>query len=173
MGTSARQRGYTMIEAMAAAAVFATLSALAHGAYSSYVDRARATKAIADIGIISIEIKKFDTRNGRLPDTLAELNMDPSMLIDPYGTPYRYLNLGNLPGVGGARKDHNNVQLNQDYDLYSAGKNGVTNQTFTSTLSIDDIVRGGEGAFVGTPEEYMRIPSQSRPRSSSGGSLFR
>ncbi len=145
---------------MIVTAIFAFLVTTGSGAYQSSVEKARVSKAIADIGIISLKIAQFEARNDRLPNTLAEVGLDPRMLIDPYGNQYQYLNLGALNGVGGARKDHSNVQLNRDYDLYSFGRDGVTNQTFTSSQSQDDIVRALFGSYFGTVSDYPQTAGQ-------------
>lgn len=151
-------QGVTLLELMIVTVILAFLTTVGSGAYSRYIDRARIARTTTELAALSVEIKKFDTRNVRLPDNLAELGLDPQWSTDPWGNPYQYRNLGPLVGVGGARKDHNNVQLNQDYDLYSLGNDGLTNQTFTATASQDDIVRALSGQWFGTAEEYSQNP---------------
>lgn len=156
---SRHSKGVTLLELMIVITLVGILAVGASAAYRGYVDRARVEQAKQEIAYIALEVEKFDTRpdrpNGGFPNTLAELGLDPSYFLDPWGHPYRYQS---VTGVGGARKDHNNVQLNNDFDLYSVGKNGDTNQTFTSTLSQDDIVRGLNGSYIGTPAEYAQLP---------------
>jgi general secretion pathway protein G len=130
------------------------LGTVGTGAYQSYINRTRIARAIADISALAVEIAKFDGLNQRFPDNLAELGLDPQRYTDPWGNSYQYLNLDLIAGVGGARKDHNNVQMNRDFDLYSFGPDGLTNQTFTATASQDDIVRALSGQWVGTTEEW-------------------
>lgn len=77
-------------------------------------------------------------------------------LLDPWDNPYQFLNFDSLKGngKGGMRKDKNMVPVNTDYDLYSNGEDGRTNQTFTSQHGRDDIVRANNGGYVGLASEY-------------------
>ena len=52
------------------------------------------------------------------------------------------------------RKDKNLVPVNDDYDLYSMGKNGTTSMPFNSARGRDDIVRANNGRFIGLAEDY-------------------
>lgn len=159
----AQMRGFTLFELMTGFVIVGVLGIFVVNNYASHIEKARLAEAKSEIAHIAMQIEKFATRpdnpSGALPDSLAELGLDAQFTTDPWGNPYQYLDLDTLNGVGGARKDHKNVQLNTDYDLYSFGKDGVSNQTFTSSRSIDDIVRGTDGAFIGTPAEYSRLPS--------------
>ncbi len=98
----------------------------------------------------------FETANlGRLPDSLADIGMGG--LLDPWGNPYQYLNLSdpnNRAARGKARKDHNLVPINSDYDLYSMGKDGGSVSPLTAKASRDDIVRAGNGRFVGKATDF-------------------
>jgi general secretion pathway protein G len=47
------------------------------------------------------------------------------------------------------RKDKQLQPINTDYDLYSVGKDGDSVAPLTAKKSLDDIVRAGEGAYVG------------------------
>jgi len=55
--------------------------------------------------------------------------------------------------IGAARKNMNEVPVNQDYDLYSMGKDGKTNVSFRAPVSFDDVVRAYEGRYVGLVSE--------------------
>ena len=58
------------------------------------------------------------------------------------------------PGVIGlSRKNLMDVPVNQDYDLYSMGKDGQTNASFRVPVSYDDVVRAYEGQYVGLVSE--------------------
>ncbi len=77
-------------------------------------------------------------------------------MIDPWGNPYRYLNIEALanPGVGAVRKDHNLIPINGDYDLYSMGKDGRSVSPITGSPGQDDILRAGNGGYVGLAGDY-------------------
>ena len=76
-----------------------------------------------------------------------------NLLLDPWGTPYEYLNLDGVP-IGQMRKDQALVPINSDYDLYSKGPDGLSQKPLTAAPSRDDIVRGNDGSFIGVAEDY-------------------
>ena len=147
------QRGFTLLELMIALVLIGMLAVIALPAYNGAVEKARIARATSDIARIEIAIERFLT-NGVLPANLAAIGMDT--LIDPWGNPYRYLNIEALanPGVGAVRKDHNLIPINRDYDLYSMGKDGLSISPLTATASKDDIVRAGNGGYLGLAEDH-------------------
>jgi general secretion pathway protein G len=77
-------------------------------------------------------------------------------LKDPWGNPYQYLSFETVKGndKGKFRKDRNLVPINSDYDLYSMGPDGKSSGPLTAAASRDDIIRAGNGSFVGIAEDY-------------------
>ena len=149
-------RGFTLIEIMIVIAIIGTLSAIALPNYLKYKNNARIAVAVSDIRMIEKQIALFVfDNNGQLPNNLNQL---PTIGIvnDPWGNPYRYLRInGGLPNaVGLARKDHFLIPVNSDYDLYSIGKDGLTQSAFTAAKSKDDIVRANDGGYVGLVSNY-------------------
>ena len=69
-------------------------------------------------------------------------------------SPYFYTKLAGVNGHGGARKDHKLNPINSDYDLFSAGKNGVFKPQVSQKDSLDDIIRARDGGFIGLAEEF-------------------
>ena len=57
-------------------------------------------------------------------------------------------------GKGGARKDHALNPLNTDYDLYSSGADGQSKPQITQKLSLDDVIRASNGAYVGLASDF-------------------
>ncbi len=148
-----RNRGMTLLEVTLASAIVGVMSMLAVPAYSGYIDRANITQAVSDIGKIQLQIAKFSLQiNGAFPESLDEINQDG--LLDPWGNPYRYLNIETAPNQGAMRKDRNLVPINTDFDLYSIGKDGRSVSALTAKLSRDDIVRANNGNFIGLGEDY-------------------
>ncbi len=99
------------------------------------------------------EVQKFLlVENRGYPANLAELGLNN--LNDPWGNPYQYLVVDGLGNNGAVRKDENLVPVNQYYDVYSMGKDGVTASPFTSTLGRDDVVLAGDGSYFGLAEDY-------------------
>lgn len=148
-----QQRGYTLLELMAAIIVLGLLFAMAVAAYDQYVERARVARAISDIGNIHLEIQKFLTKErSGYPGSLAELGLDK--LIDPWGNPYRYLVVDGLGNNGAVRKDKNLIPVNRSYDVYSMGKDGKTASPFNSTVGQDDVVLAGDGTYFGLAADF-------------------
>ncbi|MEW5879953.1 MAG: prepilin-type N-terminal cleavage/methylation domain-containing protein [Pseudomonadota bacterium] len=146
-------RGLTLVEIAVAIAVAALFAALAIPAYTDYVERARVARARADIQDIDAKIAQFElTHPGVLPDDLAEVGA--AGLRDPWGNPYYYLNLRNPENLNAARKDRNLHPINTDYDLYSAGRDGMTVKPLTAQQSQDDVIRARNGRFIGLVRDY-------------------
>lgn len=149
-----RLRGLTLVELLLAVVVVAVLVGLAFPAYSEAVERSRRGKAIADISNIQLLIGRYETSRGELPDSLTDV--DPKGFVDPWGQAYYYTNLVDAKGKGSARKDHKLNPINSDYDLFSAGKNRDYRSQITHKLSVDDIVRARDGAFIGVAADFSR-----------------
>lgn len=141
-------------------AIGGLLAVLGVPAYTQYTDRARVATTVADIKRLEMSLERFHTQNGRFPDSLAEL--DQGAMMDPWDQAYCYLHIapsvvkGKVQGkaVGKARKDHNLVPINTDFDLYSIGKDGDTQASLVPQVSHDDVVRAGNGGYVGLAENY-------------------
>ncbi|MCU1756784.1 type II secretion system major pseudopilin GspG [Pseudomonas helleri] len=123
------QRGFTLIEIMVVVVIIGVLGAIVVPQFMSRPDQAKVTAARADIQAIStaLEMYRLDTFNypstqqglealvTRPSGTPLARNWNPqgylkSLPVDPWGTPYQYLN----PGTHSA-----------GYDLFSFGADGV------------------------------------------------
>ena len=148
-------RAFTLVELLIAVAIVGTLSAVAVPTYNNYIAEARDSTAIADIRKIEGGIERFQMERGRPPDTLAEAGLPT--LNDPWGHPYQYTRIA---GLSQAERDAkcrwNKLEkpLNEDFDLYSMGKDGETKPKITDKDSYDDIIRAHGGAYVGPASEY-------------------
>jgi len=145
----------TLVELLIVMAMVGTLAAIGVPAYNNYIDRANNSQAIEDIYFIEAAIKMYRTENGSLPETLDLVPL--ATRPDPWGHPYAYLKIEGKDKnevKGKWRKDHFNVPVNSDFDLYSMGKDGKSKSPFTANASRDDIVRANDGAYVGLVSEY-------------------
>ena len=126
------QRGFTLIEIMVVVVIIGVLGAIVVPQFMSRPDQAKVTAAKTDIQAIATSLEMYRLDNAYYPSTQQGLdalvqrptgtpaarNWNPqgylkSLPVDPWGTPYQYLN----PGVRAA---------NGGYDLYSLGSDGVT-----------------------------------------------
>ena len=151
---AALQAGFQLLELMIALAIVAIAVTVAVPSYTQQIDKANNADAAADIMSISLAIEVFYTRNGRFPDSLAEIGLDT--LQDPWDNTYCYLRIAGagLAGKGALRKDKQLNPVNSDFDLYSMGKDGATRPPFTAKPSWDDVVRASNGRFVGLAADY-------------------
>ncbi|MCU1725698.1 type II secretion system major pseudopilin GspG [Pseudomonas sp. 7P_10.2_Bac1] len=123
------QRGFTLIEIMVVVVIIGVLGAIVVPQFMSRPDQAKVTAAHTDIQAIStaLEMYRLDTFNypstqqglealvTRPSGTPLAKNWNPqgylkSLPVDPWGTPYQYLN----PGTHSA-----------GYDVFSLGADGV------------------------------------------------
>lgn len=145
-------RGFTLIDLMMALVVIALLAMIAVPSYWNAVSRARIAQAIADIAEIDGHIERYRSQHFRLPLTLGDLNR--AIPPDPWGNAYIYVNIEAGVPRGMVRKDRNLNPLNSDYDLYSKGPDGETQTQLTASKARDDIVRAGNGGFIGLAADH-------------------
>jgi general secretion pathway protein G len=146
------KRGFTLIELIVVGAIMAILTGLAFPAYNKIKDKVREVRAMTEIRGMEKLISSYTLdHGGALPGKLEELGTGYNPK-DPWGTAYEYRKVPN-PVVkdDGTRVGMFGVMtpLNDDYDLYSKGADTDTNPDIADTRSYDDIVRSGNGGFVG------------------------
>src|SRR5262249_35821533 len=149
---NARQTGFTLVELLIVCAVLMTIFAIAIPSLMAAMDQARVARAVGDICAIEDGIEVYDAVNGVVPDDLSQAGYGG--LLDPWGAPYQYLNHSTMKGNGQARKDRFLVPLNDDYDLYSMGKDGASVGPITAKPSQDDIIRASSGSYVGLASQF-------------------
>ena len=122
-----RQRGFTLIEIMVVVVILAVLGALVVPKIIENVDKARVTRAAADIRAIQTALDLYRLDNFKYPTTeqglqaLVTQPVDPTITNyraggylptlpkDPWNNPYVYVS----PGADG-----------RDYDIISYGRDG-------------------------------------------------
>ncbi len=145
--------GFTVLELIMAIAILAVVATVAMASYERYVERGRVYRAVQDIGHMQTVISQFALDNNyRYPDSLAEIGKAGT--LDPWGRPYVYTNLTDVKDKGKARKDKRLNPINSDFDLYSVGKDGATATPLTAKASHDDVVRAGDGRFIGLGKDF-------------------
>jgi general secretion pathway protein G len=144
--------GFTLLELMFVVALVGILTMLAVGQFSGYIERTKVATARADIMVISVEIQRFQNmHDGKFPATLADIGR--TQFLDPWERPYHYVDLTGK-SRGKARKDKRLNPLNSDYDLFSAGRNGIFKSQISQKDSLDDVIRARDGAFVDLASKF-------------------
>lgn len=145
-------RGFTLIELLVVVALIGVLATMSLNAFHLVKDRAKIAKASSDIRFLEKELLAWTSEKVVLPATLGLIGrgVDPNNPLsenmhDPWGRPYVYTSTANRTWFG---------TLNNDFDLYSIGVNGLTDNSIIHAHSQDDIIRGGDGAFCGPALRY-------------------
>jgi general secretion pathway protein G len=146
-----RSRGFTLLELMMAIALVGVLTAIALPIYSGYRLKVENAQAQQDVVSISAAIQNYWVYNRALPNSLADIGMAGK--LDPWGHAYVYYNIEEN-GKGHARKDKALNPINTDFDLYSMGANGQTKSQISNKVSLDDIIRANNGAYIGLAANY-------------------
>ena len=141
-----------MLEIAIVLAMIAVLGTMAVPAYERYRERTRVFQAVSDMGAMSLTIRMYAEDNRVFPDALDQVGL--AGRSDPWGRTYRYRNLSDDKGKGGARKDGRLNPLNSDFDLYSVGKDGETRLPLPPPVSHDDVVRARNGRFIGLAKDF-------------------
>ncbi len=145
----------TLIELMAVLAIVGILTGMTTEKVAGVRYQAEVAKAIGDIQAIEVDIATYEADGGLLPSSLDEIGRGE--LLDPWGRPYVYYPFppahGSAPPAG-SRRDRFLVPINTTYDLYSVGRDGGSSTPLTAQSSLDDVVRGDDGGFVGLGSKY-------------------
>ena len=144
--------GFTLIELLAVTAIIAILATLAFPLYTEVKDKARRSRAMAEIRALETGVNAYSVdKGGGYPASLNDIIQAPP--LDPWGTPYRYTNIV-TDGVAAALKDQTGAPCNDDFDLYSKGPDKQSNLLLVGQpTSVDDIIRSGDGGYVGPRPE--------------------
>jgi general secretion pathway protein G len=145
------RRGFTLVELVLVLAILGVLASLAIPGFMSFRRSSDTATAIADIQGIDGCIDRYYVTMRAYPPSLVAAGCARD---DPWGNPYRYLNIQTTDNKGKVRKDKNLVPLNSDYDLYSMGPDGRSVSPLTAAESQDDIVRANNGKYIGVAEDY-------------------
>jgi general secretion pathway protein G len=150
------EKGFTLVELLFTVAIIGVLTAIAMPVYMTAIDKSNNKTAINDIITIQTAIDRYYTETFTYPTTLAAIASElPNSGNDPWGNPYVYFNIiDGPPGDGKVRHDGKAHPINTFYDLYSKGKDGESMKQLDNKLSVDDIVLGRDGAFIGLASDF-------------------
>lgn len=137
-------RGFTLIELILVSAILAVLAMLTMPAFAQLTTRAREVRCMQEIRELERTITaQAMERGGVFSATWEQVGMAPP--LDPWGRAY----VISAP----FRKDI--TFINESFDLYSAGADGLTAQDIADAESLDDVLRAGDGGFVGRVENIL------------------
>jgi general secretion pathway protein G len=134
-----------------AVGLIGVLMALALPAYTRHRNKVLSGHAAQEIGMMSAAIEAWRLDNRAFPASLADVRF--AGRLDPWGRAYVYYNV-DAGGRGHARKDRALNPVNTDFDLYSRGPDGATHMQIGHRNSADDIIRAGNGRFVGPARDF-------------------
>lgn len=139
--------GFTLIELLMVVAIIAIITMIGFPAFRAFVKTANISRTLTELRILETEIYDYQVVHGGLPPNLTAI--DRGTLNDPWGSLYRY-------SLTPVRVDRFDNELNDDFDLWSMGRDGATEDNiFTGGgTGKDDVVRGREGSFLGLGADW-------------------
>ena len=153
IGRAGRVHGFTLVELVIALAIIGVLSALTLNQYLAYIERVRMARAVIEMKDITAQLDPIAYEGGTLPTSLGAIGFGGRK--DPWGRRYVYLKIRGVPAARSrSRKDQFLVPLNTDYDMYSMGKDGLSQPRISVPVSLDDVIRVNDGAFLGLAAKY-------------------
>jgi general secretion pathway protein G len=138
--------GFTLIELLIVVAIMAVLAATAITQFAAFKENARVSRCSSEIRGLEKELIAHATDKGSFPADLGEINRQD--LLDPWGNRYEY-----APGIS-RHRTNGAEDANSDFDLFSIGSDGRTNDSIIHADSLDDIVRVDDGAFCDMAKRY-------------------
>lgn len=143
---------FTLIELLMVIALLSMLATLVVPALDQVRQRARVSRAVVEVRGILLMIDWYRAENHQqLPDDLQQLYDVPP--VDPWGNEYVYNNFENIP-YGWVRKDRNQIPINEEFDLYSKGRDGKSAPALTAQSSWDDVIVANDGLYIGLGKNY-------------------
>jgi len=138
---------------MVAVAIVGLLMAVALPGYQNFIDKGNAAESSAAMLEVQNKIEIYIAQHNAMPASLDDLGVE--LEKDKWGNDFVYIPLeGHEANLQYARADAAIVVLNSDYDLWSPGKDGMTNKVITHDAAQDDIIRAGNGAYFGLAKDY-------------------
>ncbi|MGI9626189.1 MAG: type II secretion system protein [Longimicrobiales bacterium] len=153
--TLRRRLGFTLIELAVVVSFLGVITTIAIPRWHAGVEESRVARAIGDVRAIEMAIVTYKRSQREWPDDLADVGYGGAQ--DPWGNAYVY------HVTDGSKKNDEKIKskkdkffkpLNSDFDLYSPGPDGLTEENIDHKTSLDDVVRAINGRYVGTGAGY-------------------
>ncbi len=155
-----RCKAFTLIELLIVIGLIGILIAIATPLYFRQIDKAKSTVAISDIREMGKEIMEYMFERGEIPDSLADVGWENK--VDSWGNPYEFLKIDSegQEGKENQRTDQFGDSINSDFDLYSMGKDGKSEDSIEDADSLDDIIRASNGGYVGLISKWNHFQQE-------------
>lgn len=127
-------------------AIVGILATMAITSIADFKDLTKTSRAAAEIRGLEKDIISYATDRVIFPadDDLAAVGRGGQ--LDPWGQPYIYKRTFYRSYID---------PINSDFDLFSKGPDMISpDASIVGPGNEDDIVRGGDGSFVGTAKKY-------------------
>lgn len=153
-GLTLGKQGFTLVEILVVCAVIGILASIALPAFSDLKDKANISRSVAEIRGLEKDIYAYSTDAAKYPDSLVDINRNNQR--DPWGNLYIYYKIPDAAHTGAYKEWGGTGFINDDFDLYSWGADGVTAHEITvgHNDSSDDIIRGRNGGVVELGSEW-------------------
>ena len=141
--------GFSLVELIVILVIIGMLSVIAIPMWTNMVTNSKISRAQADIRTLEKDITAYLIEKGTLPPSLNAIGRGD--LHDPWNRPYQFVNfsLGGTP-----YQDEMTMDLNTDFDVYSAGQDGNSTQSLADASCQDDVIRAGDGGYVGVGKNF-------------------
>jgi len=136
--------GFTLVELIMVMAIVGVLASLATSTLGEVRNKTRNARGVSEIRNIEKDIFAYASEKGNYPASLTDIGKADQ--LDPWGNPYVYSVSPNRTYTG--------VNINTDFDLYSKGVDGNSAASIVNADSLDDIIRGNDGAFADLAVQY-------------------
>lgn len=136
----ASHQAFTLVELIVITGVLGVLALMAIQSFTHYTLVAKNNRCLADIRTLDKAIVAYYLDKNVWPATLQDAGI--TVQLDPWQRPYEYqLHSGGATPL----KDFLDNRLNNDYDLYTRGADGLTDADSDNAAAADDIVRTNDG----------------------------
>ncbi|HAA90661.1 MAG TPA: hypothetical protein DCE07_08880 [Peptococcaceae bacterium] len=125
------EKGFTMIEMMVVLIIIAVLIGVGVKFYTGYIDKARITKAKADITTMQAALDSYYAENSEYPDVASAADAGLSPDVVGSGKKYGY-------SVGINNKSYSlytNEKVDRDNYVVGTGENGRSNPPITTNTT--------------------------------------
>jgi len=149
--TDSNEKGFTLVELIVIMAIIGVLVLVALPSFSHFKSKAKNAGCAADLRTLEKDITAYIVDKGTLPSSLNDVGRGG--FKDPWGRPYNYKRLSD-PDAEPYKEFLGVEALNTDFDLFSAGQDGLSDKSLNQPTCIDDIIRAADGGFVGLGGDF-------------------